>query len=218
MQEIDFSRRDFISSTLFGAAIVPYLYGCGVGARAETSSSGKLEILRRNAIQDPDCEWCGARDVPDDVSWKTRLVKDGGPGERMKIDGTVYETDGITPAADILIYTYHTDNEGLYGRKSEPRHGRYRGWVLTGEDGRYSFYTIKPAPYPNRREAAHVHMTVTGLNRKEDWLDSIMFEGDPFLKPQDISDKRGGYINVIKLTKDTEGILRGTRDLRLPRL
>ncbi len=216
MDKISWNRREFLSSTALGAALVPILYGCGKGAHAAASTSGKLEALRRNGVQDPNCEWCGARDVPDDVRWKTKLVKDGDAGERMIVEGTVFDPDGVTPAPDILVYIYHTDSEGIYGRKGEHRHGKYRGWMLTGEDGKYSFYTIRPEPYPNRRDPAHVHMTITGLDRKEDWVDSIMFEGDPLLEPRNISEKKGGFRNVIKLTKDSEGILRGTRNLILP--
>jgi len=209
------NRREFLATTALGAAMAPLFYGCGTGIDAMSIPKSKLEILRKNAIQDPDCEWCGARDVPDDVKWKTRLHRDGDPGQRMLIEGTVYNTDGVTPARDILIYFYHTDTEGYYGRNGEHRHGRYRGWMLTGEDGKFGFYTIKPAPYPNRGGPAHVHMTVTGLHRREDWADTIFFEGDPLLKEGNQSRKKGGFDNVIKLEMDREGILRGTRNLKL---
>lgn len=215
MTKIEQNRREFLSTAAVGSVLLPLLHGCRIDTRAEAESFSKLEALRRNAIQDPDCEWCGARDVPDDVRWKTRLHRDGDPGERMLIEGTVFQPDGKTPARDILIYFYHTDTEGLYGRKGEHKHGKYRGWMLTGEDGRFGFYTVRPAHYPNRGGPAHVHMTVTGLDRKEDWVDTVFFEGDPLLNERNISDKKGGYRNVIKLTKDPEGILRGTKNIRL---
>lgn len=198
-----------------GAALVPLVNGCRIDQVAKAGPKDKLAILRKNGVQDPDCEWCGARDVPDDVRWKTRLHKDGDPGERMLIEGTVYKEDGKTPAPDTLIYFYHTDTEGRYGRRGEHRHGRYRGWVLTDAKGRYGFYTIKPEPYPSRSTAAHVHMTVTGLDRKEDWADTLFFRGDRYLAASDNRGDRGGFENVIELTKDDEGILRGTRDLKL---
>ncbi len=209
------SRREFFGTAALGAALVPLLHGCGSETLAIGGLKSKLEILRKNAVQDPDCEWCGARDVPDDVRWKTRLHRDGDEGERMLIEGTVFKEDGVTPARDTLIYFYHTDTDGLYGRNGQHRHGRYRGWVLTGEDGRYGFYTIKPVHYPNRGGPAHVHMTITGLDRKEDWADTLFFEGDPLLSARNRSEKRGGFPNVISLRKDSEGILRGSRNLRL---
>lgn len=212
------NRREFLGMAAFAAAFVPFAHGCRIDTLVQGAPKSKLDILRKNAVQDPNCEWCGARDVPDNVRWKTRMFKDSDPGERMLIEGTVYKPDGVTPAPDTLIYVYHTDTEGLYGRQGEHRHGRYRGWMLTGENGRYGFYTIRPAHYPNRGGPAHVHMTVTGLDRKEDWVDTIFFEGDPLLTARNRSDKRGGFPNVIKLTEDSEGVLRGTRDLRLEKL
>ena len=218
MAKIYKNRREFLGMAAFAAAFVPMVHGCRIDTLVQGAPKNKLEILRKNAVQDPDCEWCGARDVPDNVRWKTRMFKDSDPGERMLIEGTVYKPDGVTPARDTLIYIYHTDTEGLYGRKGEHRHGRYRGWMLTGEDGKYGFYTIKPAHYPNRGGPAHVHMTVTGLDRKEDWVDTIFFEGDPLLTARNRSDKKGGFPNVIKLTGDSDGVLRGTRNLRLEKL
>lgn len=215
MKKLIQNRREFLGTAAIGAAMVPLVQGCSFLASASPAVKSKLDILRANAVQDPNCEWCGARDVPDDVRWKTRLHRDGDPGERMLIEGTVFKPDGKTPARDILIYFYHTDTEGLYGRSGEHRHGRYRGWMLTGEDGKFSFYTIKPAAYPNRGGPAHVHMTVTGLERKEDWADTIFFKDDPLLSDRNYSAKKGGFKNVIELKKDSEGILRGTRDLRL---
>ena len=213
------SRRDFLFTAMAGLAAAPLVYSCSGSTEARSSTLfSKLAILRKNANQDPDCEWCGARDVPDNVTWKARMYREGDPGEQLIIDGTVYKPDGNTPANDTLLYIYHTDNEGYYGRKGEPRHGKYRGWMLTGEDGKYSFWTIRPAPYPNRRSAAHIHMTVTGLDRKENWVDSIKFVGDPLLKPHEISKERGGFPNVIPLKKDRDGIWRGTRNLILPKI
>ena len=45
--------------------------------------------------------------------------------------------DGKRGAPNVLIYLYHTDIEGYYGRNGEHKHGRYRGWLLTDADGRY---------------------------------------------------------------------------------
>jgi len=55
--------------------------------------------------------------------------------------------------------------------------------------------TIKPAPYPNRTEAAHIHMTLTGKNFREDSIDAILFEGDKFITARERTEagKRGGF-------------------------
>ncbi|MGZ5247739.1 MAG: dioxygenase family protein, partial [Flavitalea sp.] len=74
------------------------------------------------------------------------------PGTKLLVTGKVYHRDAKTPAADILIYYYHTNSEGSYQHKpGEPRsmppnekgqtHGNIRGWVKTDNQGRYSIYT-----------------------------------------------------------------------------
>ena len=138
--------------------------------------------------------------------------------ELMKISGTVYQPDGKTPAANTLIYLYHTDIEGYYGRTSEEhKHGRYRGWMLTNKDGRYAFVTIKPAPYPVNRFAAHIHMTVTTPTAREDWIDSILFEGDNLISSREREEagRRGGFNPIVSLKKGDGGLYYATRDIQL---
>ena len=135
----------------------------------------------------------------------------------MIISGTVYQPDGKTPAPNILIYLYHTDMYGIYGKKGEHKDGKFRGWMLTDTNGKYRFRSIKPAPYPNTTSAAHVHMTLTGKRVREDWIDSILFEGDRFIsqREREKAGKRGGFYPILKLEKGVDGILRGTRDIQL---
>jgi len=76
-------------------------------------------------------------------------------GLKIKVTGTIYQNDGNTPAKDVILYVYHTNQEGIYETKEnskgwEEQHGYIRGWVKTDETGRYAFYTLKPGIYPNR--------------------------------------------------------------------
>ncbi|MBK8149406.1 MAG: hypothetical protein IPK58_14685 [Acidobacteria bacterium] len=208
------SRREFIGTAAFGLAFLPLMAGCRYDVIAQKSDN-VLKKIKLNAIQ-TDGEWNGAKDAPDDVRERTSLaVSDA--GERMVISGTVFQADGRTPAPDVLIYLYHTDSNGLYGRNGEHRHGRYRGWLLTGANGTFQFETIKPAPYPERRFAAHIHMTITTTELKEDWIDSILFEGDQLISERERQEagKKGGFNPIIALEKDTAGVWRGKRDIQL---
>lgn len=137
----------------------------------------------------------------------------------MIISGTVFQKDGATPAPNVLIYSYHTNAKGIYGRgNGEPQHGKHRGWMLTDARGRYEFQTIKPGSYPSRDNPAHIHFTLTGVDFKEDWIDSIWFENDSLIMPE-IKRKqltgRGGFNSIVKLEKNAAGILSGRRDIRL---
>jgi protocatechuate 3,4-dioxygenase beta subunit len=81
----------------------------------------------------------------------------------LVIHGRVFREDGRTPAPDILVFAYHTDARGHYDVPSSGPHSwRLRGWVKTDAQGRFQFTTIRPAPYPNRNTAAHVHFVIEG--------------------------------------------------------
>ena len=213
------TRRDFLKRAAISVAAFPLLINCKSDATAQKSSESTLDLIKKNALglEGPG-EWSGAKDAPANVSWKADMAKETDEGEPMIISGTVFEKDGKTVAPNVLIYLYHTDMYGIYGRKGDAhRHGKFRGWMLTDEKGRYEFRSIKPASYPNTTFAAHVHMTVTGKNFREDWIDSILFEGDKFLTQRERNEagKKGGFQPIVKLEKGADGILRATRDIQL---
>lgn len=213
------NRREFLRNTGIAAAVIPFLTNCQNSALAQKSKSDVLKLIKKNANTSPAVNWCGAIDAPENVSWKSVLSPKSAKDQPMIISGTVYNADGKTPAPNFLIYFYHTDSEGYYNRKrpGEPIHGHFRGWMLTDARGRYEFSSIKPASYPNRTQSAHVHMTLTGINFKEDSVDSILFAGDKFITEQErnTAGKKGGFNPILKLEKDADGILRGVRNIRL---
>ena len=208
-------RRDFLKRASMVAIAFPFLISCKSDTLAQKTEN-ELSLIKKNAMPS-GTEARGAIDVPDNVSWKTSLSKKSDRDELMIISGTIFQPDGRTPAPNILIYFYHTDSDGYYGRGGEVRDGHFRGWMLTGANGKYEFSSIKPAPYPKRTEPAHVHMTLTGKNFKEDSINTILFEGDKFIKPEERTSvgKWGERVPILKLEKGADGILRGTRDFKL---
>ena len=210
------NRRDFLKRASMAALALPLLIGCETDSLAQKNPSDVLSLLRRNA-QPRGAEARGAIEVPDSVSWRTAFNIGKGDGEPMVISGTVFKADGKTPAPNTLIYFYHTDKYGIYGREGQPKHGRYRGWMLTDAKGRYEFSSIRPASYPNSTQSQHVHMTITTTEALEDSIDSILFEGDKFLtvRERDGSGKRGGFNPIVKLTSGKDGIMHAVRDIQL---
>jgi protocatechuate 3,4-dioxygenase beta subunit len=109
---------------------------------------------------------------------------------KLKLTGTVYLQDGHTPAADIILYIYHTHRTGIYETRGNETgwgrvHGYVRGWIRTQKDGRYTFYTFRPAAYPSRSEPEHIHLTVKEPGRNAYYLDSFHFEDDPLLTEEE---------------------------------
>lgn len=118
---------------------------------------------------------------------------------QLKITGKVFKANGKTPAKDVIIYIYHTNRQGIYELKGgetgwAKRHGFIRGWVKTGADGSYTFYTFRPASYPDRSEPEHIHITIKEPNVNEYYLDEYLFEDDPLLTPniRKKQENRGG--------------------------
>jgi len=135
---------------------------------------------------------------------------------KIKITGTVFLPDGKTPAEDVLLYVYHTSREGIYEPSPNPvgwerRHGQYRGWLKTGKSGKFTFYTFRPAPYPQVRESEHIHLYIKEPNTNSYYIDNYVFEDDPTLTKDQITSaaNRGGS-GLIKLE-----VQNGIRDIIL---
>ena len=125
---------------------------------------------------------------------------------KLKISGTVYENDGKTPAKDVILYIYHTNREGIYPKKGDERgwarrHGFIRGWIKTDNSGRYTFYTFRPASYPDSSEPEHIHLTIKESGTNEYYLDDFVFEDDPLIKKTKFAN-RGGSGVMKPVTRD----------------
>lgn len=143
------------------------------------------------------------------------------PGPKLKVTGTIYQRDGKTPASDVILYVYHTDQSGVYAKRGDEtgwgsRHGYIRGWVKTDRSGQYTFYTLKPGTYPDRSQPAHIHPIILEPDGKYYWLGSYFFEGDTLLSEEEINphSPRAGSPGLMSLTQD-EDFLIGSRDFVL---
>ncbi len=139
---------------------------------------------------------------------------------KLKISGTVYKSDGKTPAENVILYVYHTNRDSLYAPSNNPiswekRHGRYRGWLITNSLGEYTFYTSRPTPYPQVQESEHIHIYIQEPSKTPYYIDNYTFLDDPTLKQVDINSqtKRGGS-GLINLSDQNETLV-GQRDLIL---
>ena len=171
------------------------------------------------------CEGCEAvrERSPNGLPTFLRLAGPEEPGEPLLLTGRVLAADGSGPASGVVVYAHHTNARGLYAGGTletewSRRHGRLRGWVRTGADGRYTFQTIKPAPYPNRNLPAHVHLFVGEPGRPPYYIDDVVFAEEfgvttAYLARQKL---RGGS-GVVRLQRGPQGGWLAVRDIRLER-
>ena len=130
-------------------------------------------------------------------------------GQQLHITGKVYKYGGKEPASDVIIYYWQTDDKGYYSPKKgmDPRarrHGHLRGWVKTRKDGRYDIFTVRPSPYPNNSEPAHIHLSIKEPTIKDEYyVDELVFDGDKLLTtPKRKALQNRGGSGILRLLVD----------------
>lgn len=209
------------AATLFAMTALLLASACSANSSVAQQQS-RTDQARADLYQCEGCEGALETDASKLVS-HGQMSGPGEPGEAMHINGVVYATDGKTPANGVIIYAYQTNAEGLYAggspeTEASRRHGRLRAWIKTDAKGRYSFVTIKPAPYPDDAIPAHVHFTILEPGKRPYWIDDIVFEGEfgVTAKYRNSMTKKGGN-GIVKAVRDTKGIWNVTRDIILER-
>ncbi len=152
--------------------------------------------------------------------WRAQIASPEEPGERLVVSGTIFTPDGNSPLEGITLYVYQTDATGRYSTSGgNNRNTRLHGSMRSNTEGRYEFHTIKPASYPGSSIPAHIHAYVSGPGYPEYLIDEYWFDDDPFVT----ADERkkitatGSFSPILKLTRTSDGVLHGTRDIKIER-
>ena len=139
---------------------------------------------------------------------------------KMLVTGVVMKPDGRTPAPNVVLYIYHTNQAGIYPKRPGLLpvgrwHGYLRGWVRTNARGEYFFYTCRPAHYPGRTIPEHIHVHVKEPDKTDYYIDDFVFEDDPVLSSAERNrpNKRGGS-GLSQLTTQ-DGLLLCRRTITL---
>ncbi len=144
------------------------------------------------------------------------LAPKGEPGDPLRVRGVVYRPDGVTPAAGVILYAYQTDSKGRYIHMPS-KSPRIKGWMRTDAQGRFEFLTIRPGPYPNRTEPAHIHFHLWGPDVDPQWNVDLLFEDDTLIKPsrREESESLGKFAFVKAPVKGADGVFETALDIRL---
>jgi len=205
--------------------LLPCLAVFLLGCVQSNLQNNNLNQRKNEKIGGP-CEGCDVvmkSPVPfNRLGWVDTLPDWNEKGQKLIVSGTVYKSDGKTPAKDVVLYVYHTDQSGRYTNKYNEegwagRNGYVKGWLKTNDKGQYKFYTLKPAPYPGASIPAHIHPIVKEPGKTEYYIDEYLFEGDPFLTTAEKTRQEGRGGGGIVVPKERNGILYAERNIYLGR-
>ena len=137
--------------------------------------------------------------------------------KKLKITGTIYESDGETPAKNVVLFIHQTNENGDFElkRQNKKRYVHHRGWVKTNADGKYTFYTFVPGKYIYGNELTQILPIVKEPNKPEYKIETFLFDDDPLLtgkcrtKVEQTNPNR-----ILKLDKK-EGLFVAKRDIIL---
>jgi protocatechuate 3,4-dioxygenase beta subunit len=147
-------------------------------------------------------------------------------GERIVVSGRVIDEDG-KPVRNSLVEVWQCNAAGRYFHAKDQHdapldpHFPGLGKMLTDDEGRYRFVTIKPAPYPwknhfNAWRPAHIHFSLFGNAYAQRLITQMYFPGDPLIPLDPIHNSvpreaRSRMVSAFDLDLTIEGIALGYR-------
>ena len=189
-----------------------FLISMGLGAQ-EVASVYKNEPVSykdRNPVYDySEVHLNNTDTVPDFAS------KD----QKLKITGTIYKNDGVTPAAGVILFIYQTNEKGNYKLKHDDQGKRYvkhRAWVKTDKDGKYTIYTFMPGKYLYTKELKQIQRVVKEPGKKEYKLNPFFFDDDPLIADLTLACRSKVAQSMLRLD-EKDGMYVAHEDIRLNR-
>lgn len=136
---------------------------------------------------------------------------------KLKISGIIYQSDGITPAKDVILYFSQPDENGDYQMKKDEHRKRYvhhQGWVKTDADGRYTIYTFMPGKYIRSKELKQIHRVIKEPGKAEYEISSFFFNDDPIIPDLTLACRAKAVQSMLRLEKEGN-MLVATKDIKL---
>ena len=140
-------------------------------------------------------------------------IANGAPGEPCFLHGRVLSTSG-EPIPNALIEIWQADENGFYDvQQKESSHVYGRGHLTSLAEGRYFFWSVKPAAYPIPQDGpigelleaanrspmrpAHVHFMIKAPGYKT-LITHVFKEADPYLDADAVFGVRSSLITSFE--------------------
>ena len=124
---------------------------------------------------------------------------------KLKLTGIIYQSDGVTPAKDVILFIEQPDEDGDFDlrRTGDSRYVFHRSWVKTDADGRYTFYTFVPGNDRRYNQLQQIFPIVKESSKPEYELETFLFDEDPLLSSacRKKINKKGDTTRILKLKK-----------------
>lgn len=190
------------------------LTGFLTSCNGQTKSGSQLQYSSKTntkKIVGGGCEGCELMYVgmPEQISSAHTSIgwKEG--KQKLIVSGKVLQLDGKTPAPNVIIYYWHTNDQGLYAtteQTSAKAHGKLRGWVKSDKNGNYTIQTSRPAAYPGQDIPQHIHLSIKEPDIQNEYYADLYFDDDPLYlkhkKKYGNSDRAG--TEILRILLDNE--------------
>ena len=137
---------------------------------------------------------------------------------KLKIYGTIYKSDGITPAKDVILYIEQADENGNFDLRKENgrRYVHNRGYVKTDANGNYTFYTYVPGNDRRYNQMQQLFPMIKEPSKPEYEIATFLFDEDPLLSKlcRKRLTKKGDVSRILKLKKE-DGLFVTQKDIKL---
>lgn len=102
---------------------------------------------------------------------------------KLKLYGTIYQSDGITPASDVILYIEQADEDGEFKMEGEEDSKviKYRTMVKTDENGNYTIFTFIPGNDRRYNQMQELFPMIKEAGKEEYEIPGLLFDGDPLL-------------------------------------
>ncbi|MGB3608621.1 MAG: hypothetical protein WA775_16085 [Psychroserpens sp.] len=138
---------------------------------------------------------------------------------KVKITGTIYQSDGTTPAKDVILYIEQAEEHGDFDLRedNEKRYVHNRGWVKTDANGHYTFYTYVPGNDRRYNQLQQLFPAIKEPSKAEYDIASFLFEEDPLLtkRCRKRMAKKGDPTRILDLN-EIDGLMVAQKDIILP--